>query len=486
MTFSATTPLKPRTLPWVTAVLAIALLLCFVWASDKQTKGDHLVLNTYLAQGLFEIEREHYLDYQVHKVRVDFSESEASYERLLGALYSDEKSSYAWLILEDRAFYKYLKEHGQKYMQRKVFADWRTERENLESLKSRVLPNYRFGLNIDSPNASSLVTSAFIESDPLSFSLNLLLLSLVLGFIELRRGHIFTLVCFAGATLVGNTALLVTTPFPTGLYTGLNTTVSGLFAIAMGLVFVRWKKNNTGMSLLVTGLLLGFLIMVVAVKSYLQWWLVLSPLEQIIASGLGFIICALTFSFHYALFSGIYNEASTKPEPDSEEESLTLRIELDTAMQALSRFEFSKAKALFNNISNSNPLDKTSAQQGYFLTRHANRQEAASATNIYAQTLVAQQDTSQARSLLRDLQQNHKAEQGDTRTGAYPLEACATLVRLFLLDNDFRRAERSFNLLKHYGTDPNLVKEAGYQLYRELKKQGMDRQASRYFAYQAS
>lgn len=470
-----------RDLPWMTAALACVLLLSFFWSYSTEKAAHQTLLNEYLELGLFDLEQEHYLDYQVHKVRVDFSESEASYERLLGALYSDERASFAWLVFEDKDFYHYLLSQGDKYMPSQNYEVWHQHRSLLEDKKHNQLPSHRFGFSPDQRDISRWLSAAFVDTSILDFVTNSFLILALMGFLERSRTAWFALASFILCSLTGNALLAILSQGQHQVFTGLNMSLFSLAGIAAWLFYKQQKTDLADTWRKRLALTFAFAGLALSAKALLEWWFASSLTIEWFAGLLSFVLLLIAYAFYDKLFKENLFSEFTPAAPEGEP-SQALRTSLNQGFAELTAFKFEDALSRFKAIQADNPNDLISAKQCYLLTQaNSASTDTQAATDRYAQALIAHNDVHHAKALLSDLR-----KQTSENNSVFPLNAYATLMRLFLNDNDFSRAERSFDLLRKHGDNPSLIQEAGYQLFWELRRSGLEQRAARYQQYQAS
>lgn len=515
-----------RAWPWLTLLLVTTLLASSAYLHSKQVAAERELLVAYTERGLNVIEQAHYQDYLRHVIRpeqsvlagfqkqphfVAFSDpaegflnpAKGSPNPVEGSPHLTEGSYQTALAqLSDNGFYRYLERSGPDYMTQADYQRWLALRAPLEQVKKATWPSQRFALNAPLEQPSRLLSMLVIGSEPLLFGLNLVLVACLLVFIERYFGRVYLAFSFVISGLVGGLSLIAFAPSYWVLYSGLSAMLCGLLGISLVLLAYSAVAERGRKHLLAWQVALASAVSaVLLVAVYLAWL----PAEYLFAGLMAAVLAASLTYIHCHLLNRQQLSAAQARERLARRQQQDLSPEqrnvLEQAFQALIHFEFERARALFDKAAQNAMPSKVCAQQQYFLSRHHHdSQELMTATNRYAQALLIDGDAYHARLLLQDLQdrlgaqheQHASKHQPKAKPQAkhLPDQAYLSLLRLFLLQDDLRRAERCFALLLKLESlaeaHRELIKAAGSELYQAFRKQGKHQKAAEYFLYQSA
>lgn len=502
-----------RAWPWLTLLLVSILLASSAYLHSKQVAAERELLAAYTERGLNVIEQGHYQDYLRHVIRPEQSvlagfqkqpDSAAFPDPAEGSSFKPAEGSYQTALaqLSDNGFYRYLERSGSDYMTHADYQRWLALRAPLEQVKKATWPSQRFALSAPLEQPSRLLSMLVIGSEPLLFGLNLVLVACLLVFIERYFGRVYLAFSFVIAGLVGGLSLIAFAPSYWVLYSGLSAMLCGLLGISLVLLAYSAVAERGRRRLLVWQVTLASAVSaVLLVAVYLAWL----PAEYLFAGLLAAVLAASLTYIHCHLLNRQQLSAAQAREKLARRQQQDLSPEqrnvLEQAFQALIHFEFERARALFDKAAQNAMPSKVCAQQQYFLSRHHHdSQELMTATNRYAQALLIDGDAYHARLLLQDLQdrlgaqheQHAPKHQPHAKPQAkhLPDQAYLSLLRLFLLQDDLRRAERCFALLLKLESlaeaHRELIKAAGSELYQAFRKQGKHQKAAEYFLYQSA
>ena len=430
-------------------VLALAFFLCH--SHDQKIQAD---LYTYHGTHLLKIEAPIYEDFYSKRLAIDQSGSEGSLKQFKLARRNKQSSKVSELILADRSFRPYLLENSKLFFTTTEAQRWQKHNEVLSKQLSH-LSVYQFGLIPEhftvAPHFSNLLSYLLVDSYWLNPTSNLILMLCLFILLEpkVRRSRLWAMLFFLGVSH-SSLYLLVADSLSPPLM-GSNILLYFLFGLALSKYLQVFIRSGRPVTIYLTLAILLFWLLKVGLDIYYDF--VYS--EQV----LGLALAALMGSwlgwpgFHLIAKQDFMTE---KPEagPFRETLSADLRTQYHEALTALTRFNFTYARAKLRELTTAAPnekqllessyhLEKLHPDEGYFWPLLETRIEQAITNQNYPDLLVA----------FKDIQELASTPEAASQCigSVYYLQ---TLI-IFLRHNNLDKAEQAFNFMLLSGDKQN-------------------------------
>ena len=449
-------------LPWSTALLCAALLLGFLGSQYLGDNKQQNALKQYISSGLFAQETPLYLDYQSRKHRVQQTVDAQSLAMIQEHLLSPQATDYAWLVMQDRNFVRYLESEGALLLPKAKFEQWREARQNFyQSHLSQTWPQ-QYGVKPEAPSPATFVSHLFTSQGGIPLLLSVLLLCLVAPLIEARLGHssIPTWFLVSGSLYAALYSMTASTSSP--ILMGASGAVSGMTGLLIAIILLSQQslKSKAISSISVFALVIG--------KLLLEAWLEPESTHLLLCHGANIILCG---AISVLLFS--VNPPALAQDEQSEN-SLGIRQGLNDVFKLLEQYDFPNAIKRMSSLKEQYPADIRVAKHAFLLAKlDPQCPSFKSDLDAYIVAISLHDDYYAAKILLADLIQLSRDEPIDSHK-------VPSLIHLFASHNDLKKAEQSFKLYQNIEQRESLINEAKALLFQEFEKRNLRSKMSQY------
>ncbi len=452
-------------LPWSTFTLCGVLLLGLLGNLTLGNARQQEALNQYLSSGLFDQETPLYLDYQSRQHRVQQTVDARSLELVQKHLQSPQASDYAWLVMQDRNFVRYLNTQGSLFMPDIKLKQWQQSRQDFHQNHLSLTWPERYGVKPETPSPATFISHLFVSQNWSSLLLTLLLLCLLLPIIEARLGHASIPTWFLVSGSLYAMLYSMTASASSPILMGASGAASGLAGLAVGVIALSQQslKSKAITSLAVMALASG--------KLLLEAWL--EPASELppLCHSANFILCV---AIYVLLFSA---KPQTRPteEPDANS-ALGVRQGLNEVFKLIEEYDFPRATESMKRLKELHPTNIRVAKHAYLLAK-LDPQSASFKEDLdaYIVAISLHDDYYSAKILLAELVQISRDELIDS-------QKVPSLIHLFASHNDLKKAELSFQLYQKIESREPLINEAKALLYQEFEKRNLRAKMSQYQA----
>ncbi len=461
--------------PWITlALIAVNLLVFLTYQSDDRRIFAGAV-NDYLHSDLPRLELPIYPDYLQREANLHGdARSAAELARVRRAIAGHHRVWLAAHILEDRGFYRYLKNSGSLYWSAEVFAQWRKQREAIEQGDLDRISSRAMGLIPAQIRLPNLISYQFLHGGWEHIIGNMIFLFL-LGFaLEAALGPLRYLLAYLLCGVISGLVFSVFEWGSTQPLIGASGAISGL----MGMYVAIFRLQKIRFFYWI-----GFFFSYFRAPALviLPVWIAKEVLDYVAGGGTSHVAymahaggLAAGAGLIYLFRGNWMSVKETFFEPAEEDQEAAFRRAYALALADVGRLEFRQAALKFEALRRKYPRRLVLREHLYQLAR------------LRPHSAVFRE---QARGLMNEtLKRGQVAralavwqEFGREGGAEHPLEATDHAGILFacLRQGDLAQAEKVFQSLRRTD-DLLLIEEACRLLVQELEKRQMTAKARQY------
>jgi membrane associated rhomboid family serine protease len=459
---------QKKHLPILSILLSIVLVACFVVVEKHDSATLKLAISQYKQQNLLKLEQDIYIDFVERRFNIERIGSEAYLDKLHHVAKDKNPNYFITLLLKDRFFYPYLFAEGRLFMGTSEFNEWKTQRGELINPIVSQLYELKFALNAEYYGISNLISYFFIEVSRLWLLLNILILLVCGSFLEYRlSGGKVLLLFFGSAFICGLLYLTISSKWSLALL-GLP---GALFALMGACLTQTYFSYRDGLKLKLSLLLVFTYVSIIGTYlSALWFW------EKIDNRGVSIFVMMLILGgcLYAVLWRLEWLMSLAKTKPSLEEHNHTqrgFRTELALVMDAISIFNFDKARGLLALMNENFPNSPEVMEQRYHLEKlYPNELSYWACARDLVNYAVANSDYARMTFIFEDTQKNASSKER-AKVSLEP-EYYHKMMAVFVAHNDLNKAEKAFLFLELAGEN-NIIKDACQLLIHEFKTRGV-------------
>jgi|GEM_PF-2559035 len=450
--------------PILSLLLSIIFVTCFVLSEKQDASTLQQAIEQYQQQNLLKLEQSIYIEFVERRFNIERIGSEEYLERLHRAAQDKNPDHFITMLLKDRFFYPYLFAEGRLFMSAADFNRWKAQREELINPTIGQLNEFHFALSLEHKGISNFISYLFIESSRLWLALNILILLVCCGFLELQlgRGKIL-LLFFSSAFVCGIFYLLVSSKLSSAMQ-GLS---GPLCAMMAACIVHTYYSHHDGLKLILSiALGLFYTSMIGCYLGALWFW------ERIDLSGLSVFALMLVFGggFYAVLrrLEALMNLPKSEPSAGGHNSvDRDLRAELALVMEAISIFNFAKAREQLKLMSEHYPDSPAVMEQRYHIEKlYPDEEDYWACVRDLVNYAIAHNDYTRMTFVFEDIQKNAPTKQRAKRS--LEPEYYHKMMAVFVAHNDLNKAEKAFLFLELAGKK-DIIKDACQLLIHEFK-----------------
>jgi membrane associated rhomboid family serine protease len=460
--------LEKRQLPILSLLLSIALVACFVFIEKQDSSTLKLALAQYKQQNLLKLEKNIYIDFVERRFNIERIGSETYLDKLHLVAQDKNPNHFIALLLKDRFFYPYLFAEGRLFMDAAQFNEWKRQRLELINPIVNQLYELKFALNSEYSGISNLLSYLFVETSRLWLMLNVLILFVCGGFLEYRLGRgKLLLFFFSSAFMCGILYLIISGKWSASMQ-GLSGTLCALMGACLAQTLFSCRDGFKLKQCLVIAF--TFVSIIAAYLSVLWFWKEIDHRSgSVFALMLILGACFYTVLWRLELIMGLVKaEPSLKSHQQVER---GFRTELALVMDAISIFNFDKARDLLKLMSEHYPGSPEVMEQRYHIEKlYPNEAFYWACARDLVNYAVANNDYARMKFIFEDTQKNASSKQ--QAKVSLEAEYYHKMMAVFVAHNDLNKAEKAFLFLELAG-ESSIIKDACQLLIHEFKTRGI-------------
>jgi membrane associated rhomboid family serine protease len=460
-------------IPYLSILFTLLLCLCaaFFHQHDKQLWEE---INEQYQHSLLTIEKPIYEDFIRRRLAIERIGSLEYLAQLEQYLINKDNEQLSRMILNDQAFFPYVKREGHIFLSSKQYQYWLDTRSIIMPVFNG-LSKQRFAVSKSHFTLASLLTYPLTSSHTLPFLFNIVLFFILAIFIEYKL-KLFKLSFLIFVTSLSSaTSYIAMSSYASLPLQGLSAIVFGLFTAYF--LEYTWRdrgKPHHKLHLLFT-CLVTIALLASTYYSYLSKWVDLT----IISSGLfSMLVVLLLTKLNYFLSGLAITQQSLTHSDNQQENDWKFRTALSVALESIAQFKFAHARKALKALSLSYPNSSTLLEQRYHLEKlQPDDGDYWRCANELIQISVKKQDYPKMVLLFNDIQKN-AASKERARTKLKP-DSYHKMMMVFVKHDDMNKAEQAFLFLELAG-QTTIIRDACLLLVQEFKLRNMQSKQQQY------
>lgn len=460
----------------LTGIALCVLLVSFSLAANlvDQHQSPSL-LQRYQNSNIATLEASLYLAYHERQLHITEQGSAETLKVIDQALQKKPPPDVLWAIANDRNFYHYIYSEGPLFLEKQTYQNWLLERQqNIQPAFAR-LSMHRFGLSPEAASPSTLLSYALLDNEYLRLGLNILLILLLAPVIEKIYSAARLVQFFILASGLSGLTYTLLANQQNPIMLGASGGSIGL--VALGLVALLYQDEQEPLRPRLEGSVLTVLCLILLClgKVLLESWYGSTDSTMMTAYAISALICIpLAIIFRY--FAAKQQQAQQREHQALED--WEQKDALAQAYDALSCFEFEKAKQLFSGLHAQTPKDLRILKQSYLLEKlNPQTDSYRDALQRLLDVCTEQDELELSKMLLADIKHFWPTRQAIASKLAP--ESYLKLLILFLRHDQLRLAEQAFHYLEQAGSTA-IVQDACTLMLDEFKKHNKPAKSQEY------
>ena len=424
----------------------------------------------YQESGISSLEQSFYLNYQERRLRIEQQGSEETFDKINQAFQEKTKIDLSWVILNDRAFYRYLLNDGPLFLDPPTYRNWREIREQTIQPQLGSFSINRFGFTPETPTASTFLSYAFVDTELLRLLLNILAILLLAPFLESTYSPARLAQGFLFSALISSLSYTFIASEQNPILLGASGATAGMLGMVFAVLFRERVREPRDASNSVRDLYQIYLSAFVLVfffigKVSLEAWFGSTDSTMAISYMIAFF---LAIPFDILIATATKEQLKTQELKKAEQDNWPYRVELANAYETLTRFEFEKTKAQLTQILDNYPNDKNALKQLYLLEKlNPKKASYRVALEQLIDACTRSNDLELTYGLLKDIKHNWSSKR-ELKESLSP-DSYHKIMMIFIQGDQLKLAEQAFHYLELAGS-PHIVQDACRVMSDEYKK----------------